>query len=251
MTGDFDARAVSVRRIAEDTADIRLELPEEARGISPEPGQFSHISVGGVFLRRPISIAGFDALENQVRIIVRVVGAGTEKIAGMTPGDTARILLPLGSPFPSVSPKGGGIWLVGGGVGTAPLMFAAGRLPVTKSFIGFRDAASSFGEDELRESCEALRVIGGFVTDSVARALTEERPDAIFACGPAPMLSVLQKICGAADVTAFASLEAMMGCGVGACLVCSHAIKKRGEKARYRRVCRDGPVFDLSEVVFQ
>jgi dihydroorotate dehydrogenase electron transfer subunit len=251
MTGDFAARAASVRQMAADTADIWFELPEEARGISPEPGQFAHISVGGVFLRRPISIAGFDSEKNRVRIIVRIVGAGTEKIAGMAPGGSARILLPLGSPFPRAFPEGGGIWLVGGGVGAAPLMFAAKRLPVTKSFIGFRDAASSFGEGELRAICEVSRVVGGFVTDSVARSLETGRPDAIFACGPAPMLSALQKICAAASVTAFASLEAAMGCGVGACLVCSHAIKKQGEKARYRRVCKDGPVFDLSEVVFQ
>ena len=171
MTGDFTARAVSARRIAADTADIWFELPEEARGISPEPGQFAHISAAGAFLRRPISIAGYGAPQNRIRLIVRIAGAGTEKIAGMVPGDPAQILLPLGSPFPRISPEGGGIWLVGGGVWAAPLMFAAKHMPVTKSFIGFRDAASSLGEDELQTSCEVSRVIGGFVTDSVARAL--------------------------------------------------------------------------------
>jgi dihydroorotate dehydrogenase electron transfer subunit len=251
MTGDFEVQAVSVRRLAADTAEIWLKLPEEARGISPEPGQFAHISIDGLFLRRPISIAGFDTDKNRMRVIVRIAGPGTEKIAGMTAGDSIKVLLPLGNPFPISSTETGDIWLVGGGVGVAPLLFAAKRLPIAKSFVGFRDTASSFGEEELRKSGEVLSVIGGLVTDSVVRALETERPDAIFACGPKPMLASLQKICESANVTAFVSLEAMMGCGVGACLVCNHAVKKRGEIAAYRRVCRDGPVFDLSEVIFQ
>jgi dihydroorotate dehydrogenase electron transfer subunit len=250
VTGDFEARAVSVRRIAGDTADIWLRLPEEARGISPEPGQFAHISARGAFLRRPISIAGFDADENLLRIIVRVAGAGTAKIAGMAPGDSVKTLLPLGRPFPRVAP-GGRVWLVGGGVGAAPLMFAAKRLPGVKSFVGFRDAASSFGVDELGESGEVSQVTGGFVTDHVARALENERPDAIFACGPPPMLAALRKICAAAETAAFASLEARMGCGVGACLVCACRVRKRDGSPGSARVCRDGPVFSLPEVIFQ
>jgi dihydroorotate dehydrogenase electron transfer subunit len=198
-----------------------------------------------------LSIAGFDAGENHIRIIVRASGAGTRKIAGMSQGDSVKALLPLGSPFPCFAAGEGDIWLVGGGIGVAPLLFAARRLPAVKSFVGFRDEVSAFGEDELRARGEVSRVIGGLVTDSVARSLETDRPRAIFACGPPQMLSALQKICGAAGVTAFASLEERMGCGVGACLVCNCAVKKQGEKPGYRRVCKDGPVFGLSEVIFR
>ncbi|MDR1510253.1 MAG: dihydroorotate dehydrogenase electron transfer subunit [Synergistaceae bacterium] len=251
MTGDFEVRAVSVRRIAANASDILLELPDEAKGVSPEPGQFAHISAGSVFLRRPISIAGFDADKNRLRIVVRASGAGTAKIAGMAPGESARTLMPLGNPFPSVPAESGDIWLVGGGVGVAPLLFAAQRLPGARSFIGFADEASSFGVEELRARGKVSLSTGGLVTDLVARALETERPSAIFACGPAPMLEAMQKICGAQGIASFASLEERMGCGVGACLVCSCPAGKRGEKTGYRRVCRDGPVFDLSEVIFR
>ncbi|MDR1138067.1 MAG: hypothetical protein LBK91_07070, partial [Synergistaceae bacterium] len=133
----------------------------------------------------------------------------------------------------------------------APLLFAAKRLPSARSFIGFRDEASSFGEEELRARGEVSRVVGGFVTDSVAPALETERPSAVLACGPARMLAALQKICAAKGIAAFASIEERMGCGVGACLSCNCRIRKPGEKTAYMRVCKDGPVFDLSEVVFQ
>ncbi|MDR1138246.1 MAG: hypothetical protein LBK91_07965, partial [Synergistaceae bacterium] len=93
MTGDFEARAIRVRQIAGNISEIWLELPETSRGISPKPGQFAHISADGAFLRRPISIAGFDADKNRIRIIVRAAGAGTEKIAGMPRGSSAKILL--------------------------------------------------------------------------------------------------------------------------------------------------------------
>jgi dihydroorotate dehydrogenase electron transfer subunit len=249
VTGDFEARAVSVRKIAADTTELWLELPESSSGISPEPGQFAHISADGIFLRRPISIAGFDAGRNRVKLIVRSSGSGSAKIAGISPGESLKMLLPLGSPFP-ISSARDGVWLVGGGIGTAPLLFAAERLPEARLFIGFRNEDSSFGREELASRDNVSFVTGGLVTNAVARALEAERPGVIFACGPPPMLAALKKICETREMAAFASLEERMGCGIGACLCCNCRIKKRGEESRYVRVCRDGPVFDLSEVVF-
>ena len=88
---------------------------------------------------------------------------------------------------------------------------------------------------------------GGFVTDLVKGALVSGRPDVIFSCGPTPMLVSLQKICREENLKAYASLEARMGCGVGACLVCNCLVN--AERTEYRRVCKDGPVFGIAEVV--
>jgi dihydroorotate dehydrogenase electron transfer subunit len=259
MKGDFDARVSSNLMLADGVRDIWLELPDEAAGISPLPGQFAHVSAKGAFLRRPISIAGFDPKKNRVRLIIHAVGKGTEAIASMAPGDSAKALLPLGNAYPFERiERAGFVWLVGGGLGTAPLMYAARHIAhlagrgnrLVKSFIGFSDENSSFGLDELAEFTETSASIGGFVTDLVSRDLPHARPDVILSCGPAPMLKSLREICLPIGLPTYASLEARMGCGVGACLVCSCLAHGLGGETEYRRVCRDGPVFDISEVAF-
>jgi dihydroorotate dehydrogenase electron transfer subunit len=166
----------------------------------------------------------------------------------MRPGETIKILLPLGNAFPDVS--GYKIWLVGGGLGVAPLLYLAKTLSGTacglRSYLGFSDGRSVFGADEMSELSEMTLDVGGFITDKVSGAFASELPDAIFSCGPEPMMAALKKICAARGVPLYVSLEERMGCGVGACLVCARAV--RGA-AGYKRVCRDGPVFDAEEVV--
>ena len=252
MTEDFVVRVVSNERIARDVHDIVMELSSAAEDISPMPGQFAHIASPDAFMRRPISIAGYERDNRRVRFIVRAAGRGTAAITSMSRGESTKALMPLGTPFPMESAIGANVWLVGGGIGTAPLIYAAWSLFKTgrskiKSFLGFRDERDIFGKRELGTFGGASVNTGGFVTDLVKSALTAEKPDVIFSCGPGPMLVSLQEICRRENVKAYASLEARMGCGVGACLVCNCEIK--GKRAEYRRVCRDGPVFDIAEVI--
>jgi dihydroorotate dehydrogenase electron transfer subunit len=162
-------------------------------------------------------------------------------------------LMPLGNPFPMKLARGALVWHVGGGIGVAPLIYAARSIcgardgARIKSFLGFREEQDIFGELELGKFGEVSTDTGGFVTDTARSALAFERPDVIFSCGPAPMMAALQKICREENLKAYVSLEARMGCGVGACLVCSCPVNP--EQPEYRRVCRDGPVFDIAEVI--
>ncbi|MDR1916719.1 MAG: dihydroorotate dehydrogenase electron transfer subunit [Synergistaceae bacterium] len=270
MKGDFHARVISNVSIARHVSDISLQLSLDAGEIDPKPGQFAHLSSGGVFLRRPISIAGFDKKNSRVRIIVRNAGIGSGAIASLIPGESIRMLIPLGSPYPlDLFAETAGvkkICLIAGGIGAAPLIFAADfmrefnekkgkEIFSVESFIGFRDKISSFGLEEFERAGTARPVIGGLVTDALEKSLAHDRPDAILACGPEPMLRALQGIRGLNGIPSYVSLEAHMGCGVGACLVCSCRIATDSghtddDNVRYRRVCRDGPVFKLSEVVF-
>ena len=247
MPRDRAARLVSGERLTEDVTELRFELTGQTDWLTPKPGQFAHLAAPGVFLRRPISIAGFDQSKNRVRFIIRSMGVGTRNLAVMRPGETIKILMPLGNPFPMVS--SGDIWLVGGGLGVAPLLYLAKTLSETarglRSFLGFGDERSVFGAEEMSGLSEMTIDIGGFVTDRVSGALDSKRPGAIFSCGPAPMLRALKKICAARGVPLYVSLEERMGCGVGACLVCACAVHGA---AGYKRVCRDGPVFDAREV---
>jgi dihydroorotate dehydrogenase electron transfer subunit len=120
------------------------------------------------------------------------------------------------------------------------------------SFAGFRDGGKVFGTDEMAACGELSLSVEGVVTDLVDKALSRERPDLILACGPVPMLRSLKTICARRrrKTKVYASLEERMGCGVGACLVCNCGIKAEGNFS-YKRVCADGPVFDLSEVEFR
>lgn len=255
---DQTATVVSSRPLAAGIVELELALEER---IDPAPGQFAHIAVSGVFLRRPISIAGYDDARGLARFVVQRVGRGTCALTEMEAGKRLKVLAPLGNPFPleRAGSGEGEAWLVGGGIGVAPLLYLAKKLSEARGsaagiriFAGFREEALVFGTDELGR-CGALELsVGGLVTEPLLAALEASRPSAIFACGPQPLLRALQAICAERALTAYASLEEHMGCGIGACLVCSCAVRARSGRAyEYKRVCSDGPVFDLSEVIFE
>ena len=274
-TKPLDVRAAIHRTawIARDIREITLEFREDPRAllgepakpaeffspVSPLPGQFVHIAIPGVFLRRPISIAGHDG--RLLRLIVRRAGRGTDMLCSLPAGSELRALLPLGNPFPldeikSISDRGGDggdVWIVSGGIGLAPLLFLSGWAKGSgirlDSFAGFMDREKIFGVSEL-EACGVCELsIGGFVTDLITESLKKRKPGLMIACGPAPMLAALQKICGEHRIAAYASFEERMGCGIGACLVCNCGFHENGG-FRYRRACIDGPVFSLSEESF-
>ena len=252
---DLFATVVSSRPVAAEIVEMELAMEGE---IDPAPGQFAHIAVKGAFLRRPISVAGYDASHGVLRLAVQRVGRGTRTLTEMEEGERVKLLAPLGNPFPleHSTAENGRIWLVGGGIGVAPLLYLAKKLFETRnpsstirSFVGFRSDELVFGTDELERYGRIDLSVGGFVTDLLLEALENERPSVIYACGPEPLLRNLQKICNEKDLKVYASLEEHMGCGIGACLVCSCKVRTQSDY-EYKRVCYDGPVFDLSEVIF-
>jgi dihydroorotate dehydrogenase electron transfer subunit len=188
MKSDAVSRVASNERIADGLFDIAVDL-SGAPEISPLPGQFANIVAYGTFLRRPVSVAGFDGASRRARFIVRAAGRGTEAIASLEPGNEIRALMPLGNPFPAdrLAPDAR-VWLVGGGIGTDPMLYAADYIKKAapareiKSFLGFRDARGVFGADELSGYGEIFLDVGGFVTEKILAALESGRPDVIFSC---------------------------------------------------------------------
>jgi dihydroorotate dehydrogenase electron transfer subunit len=258
---DCVAVIASSVRVADDTFEIVIKFRglEQDGEPGPRPGQFAHIAIPGCFLRRPISVAGYDAKRRLARLIVQRAGEGGKILASLPAGGELRAMLPLGNSFPlklarDVAAAGGEIWLVAGGIGLAPLLFAANRAKDAgarlRIFAGFRDAGRVFGLNEMKSYGDVRLSVGSLVTDDFSEALKESRPEILFSCGPDAMQKRLQEICGERGVMAFASLEERMGCGVGACLVCSRGVTSGGSFA-YRRVCADGPVFNLAEVGFR
>ncbi|MDO4741473.1 MAG: dihydroorotate dehydrogenase electron transfer subunit, partial [Eubacteriales bacterium] len=88
------------------------------------------------------------------------------------------------------------------------------------------------------------------VTKPLLAAIEEKRPDLIMACGPTPMLRAVQQIAMEQGIPCQLSLEERMGCGIGACLGCNVKIVADDGSWTYKRVCKDGPVFDGKEVAF-
>lgn len=190
-------------------------------------------------LSRPISI--YDADGEGVTFLYRVVGEGTGLLAKLQEGDEITCAGPYGNGYPM---KTGKIALVGGGVGIAPLYLVAKRLkendPATQvdCFLGFSGRAIL--EEEFAAVCDRLKVnLGGFVTDDIEPG----DYDVVFTCGPKIMMRVLFDKVKNTRAEYYVSMESRMGCGIGACLVCSCKTGSGNKK-----VCKDGPVFAGEEV---
>ena len=211
------------------------------------PGQFINIKIEGLYLRRPISI--FDCKENELTIIYKVVGTGTEIMSRMEAGTKLDILVGLGNGF-DTSVSGDNAVVIGGGVGVPPMFYLAKKLLAegknVTAILGFNKADEVFGKEDFEAiGCNTIVTtvdgsmgIKGFVTD----ALKEIDYTYFFTCGPEPMLKALYN----ASVTSGQfSFEERMGCGFGACMGCS-CKTKYGNK----RICKDGPVLVKEEIIW-
>lgn len=227
------------------------ELADEA-----EPGQFANIGVTGFTLRRPISICEINKEEGTLRFVFEVRGKGTAELSRFVEGESLDILGPLGNGFRI--PEGKKIIVVGGGIGTPPLLEIARRTSsLCTAILGFRDYSRIILNDEFEEFCAKTVVctddgsVGfhGMVTQPLAEELKTGDYALVCACGPQPMLKAVIKTCEENGVPCQVSLEQRMGCGVGACVVCSCMTVRNGQEY-YSRVCKDGPVFNAEEVKF-
>lgn len=245
-------------------ADKTFKMVLKADDLEPiRGGQFIHIQLPDKtkILRRPFCIADFDTVNKTVTIVYAVVGGGTELLTGIKAGTELTALFPLGNgfmlkEFDNKPLKK--IVMVGGGLGAAVLPAIPNNFKDVEfyTFLGFGNSDRAVLVDELRAKSKELYIatddgsLGtkGFVTDLMKSKLDEIKPDVILACGPEVMFKSLKKVAEDVDIPVYVSLEARMGCGIGACLVCNCKIKTTdGDK--YKRVCVDGPVFKLDEVV--
>lgn len=222
---------------------------------SAKPGQF--ISVyskdGAKLLPRPISICEVDKEAGRIRIVYRVVGAGTEEFATYQAGDDVTIMGPLGNGFPMVSAEKRA-FLIGGGIGIPPMLELAKQLPCKKQMIlGYRDQL--FLDEEFRAYGQVYVATEDGSTGTrgnVLDAIREQglEADVIFACGPTPMLRAIKAYAMEQGIECYLSLEEKMACGIGACLACVCQSKEidHHSQVHNKRICKDGPVFRAEEV---
>ncbi|MBQ2942133.1 MAG: dihydroorotate dehydrogenase electron transfer subunit [Clostridia bacterium] len=211
------------------------------------PGQFVNIKLDGLFLRRPISVC--DAVGDDLTIIYKVVGKGTEEMAKMKEGKLD-VLTGLGNGYDTAS-SGEKVLLLGGGVGVPPLYMLCKKLigegKKVSVVLGFNNRSEVFYENEFKELGAEVFVttvdgsygIKGFVTDAIAGIDYSY----FYTCGPEPMLKAIYK---ATDVSGQFSFEERMGCGFGACMGCSCKTV-----TGYKRICKDGPVLKKEEILWE
>lgn len=245
---------IEKRAVAKGVFDMTILCPEAAR--LAEAGQFMQIAAEGFFLRRPISICVIDKEKGTLRIVFEVRGKGTDKISELNKGDNIDIIAPLGHGFTVY--EGAKAVCVGGGIGTPPMLGIAKHYGADAEVIsGFRTAGIAILQEDIKAlGCKTTLCTDdgtaghhGFVTEPLKERLETDKPDIIYACGPAPMLKGIALLAKEYGVKCEVSLEQRMACGVGACLVCVCKTVKNGEQF-LSHVCKDGPVFDAEEVDF-
>lgn len=233
--------------------DANAPLPEML------PGQFAEIRVDGsntTFLRRPISINYVDRNRNEVWFLVQLVGDGTRKLATVQVGDTVNVVLPLGNGFSMPESAEKKVLLVGGGVGTAPLLYMGEALRKMGCKPVFLLGARSVNDLLQLDSFKALGDVytttedgsmgeKGYVTQH--SILQQERFDMIQTCGPKLMMMAVAKYAKANGIECEVSLENTMACGVGACLCCVEKTADEGHVC----VCKEGPVFNINRLLWQ
>ena len=257
-----------------------IEAPNIASSV--QPGQFITVRCGDFTLRRPFSVhqasplTGEDSGEGEIALLFKVAGKGTLWLSQRQTSERIDILGPLGEGF-SIEPRARNLLLVAGGIGIAPLVLLAQHASSQHQITLIHGAStaaqlypsampktgpSSAGKKRsklspLPKGVQFIPVTEdgsmgkkGMATDILPDLL--DWADQVYACGPADMYKAMAEMSRRAKQSNLklrkcqVSLEVRMGCGFGACYGCTINTKKG-----LKQVCRDGPVFELDDIIWQ
>lgn len=267
--GVFKTKVLKNMQIAQGIYSMELIYPEDENS-KAKAGQFINIYLNrkDLLLPRPISICRIE--EGKLTLVYRLSGQGTKELTSYLPGTYLRVSTPLGKGYDLSQYQGKThkrqetALIVGGGIGIPPLIQLTYRLGYegvgVHAVLGFKD--QPFLLDEFRQAGAKVHIatdsgnhgFKGTLLELInSREFIEQidgaQPDVCFACGPMPMLKELSGHCQRKGMQIQVSLEERMGCGFGACLGCVCKVRTK-TGIEQRRVCKDGPVFDGKEVVW-
>lgn len=222
------------------------------------PGQFVQVRIEdspATYLRRPISINMIDEEKNELTLLVAAVGEGTRHLVRLKPGEKVNCLMPLGNGFTMPKTKQERFLLIGGGVGTAPLLFLGRKIAEMGAHPTFLLGART--ADEILEK-DMFLAYGdlyittedgtdgeqGYVTNH--SILQTQNFDFICTCGPKPMMLSVARYAQKAQIACEVSLENDMACGLGACLCCVE-----NTTGGHICVCKEGPVLNIKKLLWQ
>lgn len=250
-------KVTSNRPMGEDCNLLTLTPSDGSKLNDIRPGQFVQVEIPDsktTFLRRPISVNFVDYDANQLWLLVRKAGAGTQHLAQAEVSSRLNVILPLGNGF-TMPKEQKRILLIGGGVGIAPLYYLGYALAdngfEVNYLIGARTEAGLLELDLLKTVATRVFVSTddgscgekGLVTHNTA--LTGNW-DMIYCCGPMPMMKAVARYAAKNNIECEVSLENRMACGIGACLCCVEDTDK-GNLC----VCTHGPVFNIKNLKWE
>ena len=235
-----------------------IKMTSESTLPEMQPGQFAELRVDNsptTFLRRPISINNVDREKNEVWFLIQRVGDGTKRLCDIALGDIINVILPLGNGFSSPQNKKDQILLIGGGVGTAPMLYLGKQLlengytPIfllgarTSNDLLQLDEFAKYGKVHITTEDGSCGEKGYVTQHSILNDITFKQ---IYTCGTKAMMQEVAKYAKNKNINCEVSLENTMACGVGACLCC---VENTDEG--HLCVCTDGPVFNINKLLWQ
>ena len=240
-----------------------LIVEASPKALSVTPGQFFNLlcpspDVGELFFRRPQSVYRIDRPRGRIEFLYKSVGRGTRGLTTLHKGDQLNMVGPLGVGF-KLDPAWRHIVVLGRGVGIATLgpisQLARERQVGVTAILSARNPDFVMADALFREAGDVVSVLdsdGTSVVENVERLLQDliarKRADAFFTCGSNRLFQLMKRLGRAHNIPGQVAMEQVMACGLGPCYVCVRTFKVNG-KQELRRVCIDGPVFDLQEAV--
>ena len=241
---------------------VAPEIAEAAR-----PGQFVQIAVPeglDILLRRPFSIhqaSRRGGWAGTLEVVFDVIGPGTKWLATTKAHDTLDVIGPLGRAFQYPKDDRISCLLVGGGYGAAPLHFLAeelrGRGKVVNMLVGARSDDRVFKPIEAKRLAASVWITTedgsmgdqGIVTDLLADLLERTAAEAVYACGPNPMLRAVAAMTTERKIPCQVAIEEQMACGIGVCWSCVVPLLATDGQGWWNvRTCMEGPVFNAARV---
>lgn len=256
-------RVLSNASVNAEYRHLVLAVSDDAA--SATPGQFFHLACppgpdGTAFLRRPMSVYGADRGTRRLEFLYKVQGMGTKGLATLREDDILDALGPLGVGF--TVPEGARhVLLLARGVGLATLgplaAHAVSRGAKVTAVLSARSRDLLMSRDRLEAAGARVHTVTDeegssdiVQLEALLRTLHGTAPfDYMATCGSNRMLTLLQRLGTEWCVPGQTAIEQHMGCGIGSCYACVRPFRTEAgaEQLTYRRVCWDGPVFDLQE----
>ncbi len=247
------------RRETHDTWTLAID----AAGVKFGPGQFNMLYAFGIG-EIPVSVSGDPGMPGPLSHTVRAVGAVSQALTRLKPGDALGLRGPFGTAWPVAESGGSDIVVVAGGLGLAPLRPAIYRLIAERDrygrivvLYGTRSPADILFRRELERWRRRLDVEievtvdhadsiwhghVGVVTKLIGRATFDPDHTVALVCGPEIMMRftvTALEAAGVAPERIFLSLERNMKCAVGQCGHCQFGPTL---------LCRDGAVMRYDRV---
>jgi dihydroorotate dehydrogenase electron transfer subunit len=260
--GEFLCNVITNEWVNDEYKLIQLEAP--ARALKAKAGQFFHLlcpSPDGaeVWMRRPMSVYRIDVAAARVEFLYKCEGRGTKGMSLLEPGDEFNIAGPLGIGF-SLDPAWKNIVVLGRGVGLATLapisqLAAEQGVGVTAilsarnpDVVMSRELFGSYGAETVTvvDTDDSSDVVN--VEKIIEELIEGGKADAFFTCGSNRLLTLMKRLGIKHDIPGQVAMEQIMACGLGACYICMRTFEVNGERV-LRRVCREGPVFNIQETV--